>query len=152
MQVNLRAPFALIQAMAAQGLAAEAGPDGQPRAAGLIVNMLDQKVLKLTPGFMAYTLAKSALHTLTQTAAQALAPAIRVNAIAPGPTLKAARQSQSHFDRQRAATILGRGADPGEICAALAYLLAAPSVTGQVIAVDGGQHLAWRTPDILGSA
>ncbi len=91
------------------------------------------------------------LWALTQTAAQALAPRIRVNAIAPGPTLIGARQSDSHFARQRANTVLERGSNPEDITAALAYLLNAPAVTGQMIAVDGGQHLGWQTPDILGT-
>lgn len=146
---NLRAPFLLTQAFAAQAPAAGAAA-GEPLATGLVVNMIDQRVLKPTPEFMTYTIAKMALWAFTRTAAQALAPAIRVNAIGPGPTLKGARQSEDHFARQRAATILGRGADPSDICAALGYLLQAKSVTGQLICTDGGQHLAWRTPDVLG--
>jgi NAD(P)-dependent dehydrogenase (short-subunit alcohol dehydrogenase family) len=147
---NLRAPFVLCQAMAAQGLTAGVDAAGDPIAAGLIVNMLDQRVRKLTPEFMSYTLAKMGLWALTQTVAQTLAPDVRVNAIGPGPTLKGHRQSQSHFDAQRAATILKRGANPDEITAALGYFLDAKSVTGQLICVDGGQHLGWKTPDILG--
>lgn len=150
MNSNLRAPFVLSQAMAAQGLAANADAQGEPVAAGLIVNMLDQRVRKLTPEFMTYTLAKMGLWALTQTAAQALAPDVRVNAIGPGPTLKGHRQSQNHFDAQRSATILKRGANQDEITAALGYFLDAKSVTGQLICVDGGQHLGWKTPDILG--
>ncbi|WP_299847634.1 SDR family oxidoreductase [uncultured Paracoccus sp.] len=147
---NLRAPFQLMQAFAAQ--AAPAGEaEGEPLATGLIVNMVDQRVLKPTPEFMTYSLAKSGLWALTRTTAQALAPAIRVNAIGPGPTMIGARQSQEHFDRQRAATILQRGADAGDITAALGYLLDAKAVTGQLICVDGGQHLGWKTPDILNS-
>ncbi|MEZ5769075.1 MAG: SDR family oxidoreductase [Paracoccaceae bacterium] len=145
---NLRAPFFLTQAFADQ--APEAGSDGEPLASGLVVNLLDQRVLKLTPAFMTYTIAKMGLWAFTRTAAQALAPAIRVNAIGPGPTLKGARQSDEHFARQRAATVLGRGADTGDITAALGYLIDAKAVTGQMIAVDGGQHLAWQTPDIVG--
>lgn len=142
---NLRAPFVLTQQMAAR----LPEPDGG-QGAGLVVNMVDQRVRKLTPEFMTYTLAKTALWTFTQTAAQALAPHIRVNAIGPGPTLQGHRQSAEHFARQRAATILGQGADPADICAALRYFLEAPAVTGQLICVDGGQHLAWQTPDVLG--
>jgi NAD(P)-dependent dehydrogenase (short-subunit alcohol dehydrogenase family) len=123
---------------------------GEPVAQGLIVNMLDQRVHKLTPEFMTYTLAKMGLWALTRTAAQGLAPRVRVNGIGPGPTLQGARQSDDHFNRQRAATVLERGADPDDICAALGYLLDAKAVTGQMIAVDGGQHLAWQTPDVLG--
>ncbi|WP_319005198.1 SDR family oxidoreductase [Leisingera sp. McT4-56] len=144
---NLRAPFVLLQAMAAQEVPLEQDAGGEPRAWGLAVNMIDQRVRKLTPEFMSYTLAKSALWTLTQTAAQALAPRIRVNAIGPGPTLQGPRQSAEQFSRQRKATILQRGADAGDITAALSYLLQAKAVTGQMICVDGGQHLAWQTPD-----
>ncbi|MFO6465867.1 SDR family oxidoreductase [Jannaschia sp. KMU-145] len=148
MRSNLQAPFLLIQAFAAQAPAP--GDDGEPIARACVVNLIDQRVLKLTPQFMTYTLAKAGLWTLTRTAAQALAPQIRVNAIGPGPTLKGSRQSQTHFDEQRAATILERGADPAGIAAALRYLVTADAVTGQLICVDGGQHLGWRTPDVLG--
>ncbi len=150
MDSNLRAPFVLTQAMAAQGMAAEVDDAGEPVATGLIVNMIDQRVRKLTPEFMTYTLAKMGLWAMTQTTAQALAPAIRVNAIGPGPTLKGARQSQTHFADQRANTVLKRGANPGDITAALGYFLDAPAVTGQLMCVDGGQHLGWQTPDVLG--
>lgn len=149
-QSNLRAPFILTQAMAAQVPDPDLCARGEPLAKGLIVNMIDQRVRKLTPEFMTYTLAKSALWTLTQTAAQALAPKLRVNAIGPGPTLQGMRQSEAHFKAQRAATILNRGADPEGICAALGYFLDSPSVTGQLLCVDGGQHLGWQTPDVLG--
>ncbi len=147
---NLRAPFVLTQLMAAQGLEATPDATGEPVATGLIVNMVDQRVRKLTPEFMTYTLAKAGLWTLTQTSARALAPAIRVNAIGPGPTLRGARQSDAHFQAQRAATILERGSNPADISAALCYFLDAPAVTGQLLCVDGGQHLAWHTPDVLG--
>jgi NAD(P)-dependent dehydrogenase (short-subunit alcohol dehydrogenase family) len=147
---NLRAPFVLTQAFAAQ--APEAGTDtrGEPIARSLIVNMIDQRVRKLTPEFMTYTLAKMGLWAMTQTTAQALAPAIRVNAIGPGPTLRGGRQSEDHFARQRANTVLERGSNPEDITAALGYFLDAPGVTGQLLCVDGGQHLGWKTPDILG--
>jgi NAD(P)-dependent dehydrogenase (short-subunit alcohol dehydrogenase family) len=112
--------------------------------------MIDQRILKLTPEFSTYTIAKMGLWALTQTAAQGLAPHIRVNAIGPGPTLRGARQSETHFARQRAATVLGRGANPQDITAALGFFLDSPGVTGQFIAVDGGQHLGWKTPDVLG--
>ncbi len=150
LESNLRAPFVLIQNFARQVPAEISDALGEPQARALVVNMIDQRVWKLTPEFMSYTLAKSALWTLTQTAAQALAPRVRVNAIGPGPTLRGARQSEEHFARQRAATVLGRGSNPDDICAALSYLIDAPAVTGQMIAVDGGQHLGWRTPDVLG--
>lgn len=147
---NLRAPFLLTQAFAGQVPKAVADHGGEPLAQALVVNMIDQRVHKLTPEFMTYTLAKSALWTLTRTAAQALAPDIRVNAIGPGPTMQGARQSESHFVRQRAATVLGRGAHAADVVAALGFFLDSPSVTGQMIAVDGGQHLGWQTPDVLG--
>ncbi len=147
---NLRAPFVLTQAMADQGLTAQTDAGGEPRATGLIINMIDQRVRKLTPDFMTYTIAKMGLWALTQTASRALAPAIRVNAIGPGPTLQGARQSAEHFANQRANTVLGRGADADDITAALGYFLDAKAVTGQLLCVDGGQHLGWKTPDILG--
>lgn len=150
MESNLRAPFVLTQGFAAQ--APEAGVDaaGEPVASALVVNMIDQRVHKLTPEFMSYTLAKMGLWALTRTAAQGLAPQIRVNAIGPGPTLQGVRQSDGHFARQRAATVLRRGANPADITAALGFFLDSPAVTGQMIAVDGGQHLGWQTPDVLG--
>lgn len=147
---NLRAPLFLTQAFAAQAPAAGQDGAGEPLARALVVNMIDQRVFKLTPEFMTYTLAKMGLWALTRTAAQALAPAVRVNAIGPGPTLRGGRQSEDHFARQRAATILRRGANPEDITAALGYFLDAPAVTGQILCVDGGQHLAWQTPDVLG--
>ncbi|MFV0408858.1 MAG: SDR family oxidoreductase [Paracoccus sp. (in: a-proteobacteria)] len=146
---NLRAPFILSQAFAAQ--APKAGLlNGEPRAAGLIVNMIDQRVLKPTPEFLTYAIAKSGLWAMTRMLAQALAPDIRVNAIGPGPTLQGEHQSAAQFARQRAATILRRGADEDDVTAALLYLLSAKSVTGQMICADGGQHLAWQTPDVTG--
>ncbi|MES2542148.1 MAG: SDR family oxidoreductase [Pseudomonadota bacterium] len=147
---NLRAPYVLIQAFAKQCPPATTDDNGEPLAQGLVVNMIDQRILKLTPEFSTYTIAKMGLWALTQTAAQGLAPHVRVNGIGPGPTLKGARQSQDHFDRQRAATVLGRGANPQDITAALGFFLDSPGLTGQFIAVDGGQHLGWKTPDVLG--
>jgi NAD(P)-dependent dehydrogenase (short-subunit alcohol dehydrogenase family) len=147
---NLRAPFVLSQGFAAQVPQAVPDAAGEPVAQGLIVNMIDQRVHKLTPEFMTYTLAKMGLWALTQTAAQGLAPHVRVNGIGPGPTLQGGRQSDSHFARQRAATVLKRGANPSDITAALGFFLDSPAVTGQMIAVDGGQHLGWQTPDVLG--
>lgn len=146
---NLRAPFILTQEFARQ-LPPLPHSDPEPLAHGLIVNLIDQRVLKPTPEFITYSLAKAGLWALTRTSAQALAPQIRVNAIGPGPTMQGARQSAEHFARQRAATILQRGADADDIARALLYLLDARAVTGQLICVDGGQHLAWRTPDIIG--
>ncbi|MEM7321420.1 MAG: SDR family oxidoreductase, partial [Pseudomonadota bacterium] len=136
MESNLRAPFVLTQAMAAQGLKPRSDARGEPVAAGLIVNMIDMRVRKLTPEFMSYTLAKSALWTLTRTSAQALSPEIRVNAIGPGPTLQGHRQSDSHFARQRSNTVLNRGANPSDITAALGYFMDTPAVTGQLLCTD----------------
>jgi NAD(P)-dependent dehydrogenase (short-subunit alcohol dehydrogenase family) len=146
---NLRAPFVLTQAFAAQVQTPMVDALAEPVAKGLIINMIDQRVQKLTPEFMSYTIAKMGLWALTQTAAQALAPRVRVNAIAPGPTLRGARQSEDAFTQQRRATILQRGANPADINAALGFFLDSPAVTGQMIAVDGGQHLAWQTPDVM---
>lgn len=150
MDSNLRAPFVLTQNFARQCPPVGHDAAGEPVASGLVVNMIDQRVLKLTPEFTSYTLAKMGLWTLTQIAAQGLAPQIRVNAIGPGPTLRGQRQSPEHFARQRQSTILQRGAGEADVVAALGYFLDATAVTGQLICVDGGQHLAWRTPDVLG--
>jgi NAD(P)-dependent dehydrogenase (short-subunit alcohol dehydrogenase family) len=139
--VNLRAPVFLAEAFAAQV------PNG---ADASIVNLLDQRVLKPTPHFVSYALTKSALHTATTMLAQALAPQVRVNAVAPGPTVKSLRQDAAGFARQSAAVPLGHGPTPEDIAAAVCYLADAPSVTGQTIAVDGGQHISWRTPDVEG--
>ena len=150
LESNLRAPFVLTQNFAAQVAAPDLDEQDEPVAAGLVINMLDQRIHKLTPEFMSYTIAKMGLWAMTRTTAQALAPRVRVNGIGPGPTLKGHRQSETHFEKQRSATILERGANASDITAALGYFLDAPSVTGQMIAVDGGQHLAWETPDVLG--
>jgi NAD(P)-dependent dehydrogenase (short-subunit alcohol dehydrogenase family) len=136
MAVNLRAPLFLSDSFAAQA------PQG-----AAIVNILDQRVFKPTPHFVSYTLAKTALHTATRMLAQAFAPRVRVNAVAPGPTFASARQTAEDFARQSASVPLGRGPDADEIAAAVVYLSGARSVTGVTIAVDGGQHLAWRTED-----
>ncbi len=138
MAVNLTAPLFLAQAFAAQA------PNG---ANASIVNIVDQRVLKPTPLFFSYALSKAALHNATTMLAQALAPNVRVNAVAPGPTLPSPRQSEAQFAAQAAAVPLGRGASPQDIAAAVLYLAQAASVTGVTIAVDGGQHLAWRTAD-----
>lgn len=141
--VHLKAPAMLTRQMAA------ALPDG---AEGLVVNIIDQRVWRLTPGFFSYTLSKSALWTATRTMAQAFAPRVRVNAIGPGPTLKSERQAAADFQRQIDGVILKRGPDLAEFGATIRYLWQARSVTGQMIALDGGQHLAWETPDVLGIA
>jgi NAD(P)-dependent dehydrogenase (short-subunit alcohol dehydrogenase family) len=151
MESNLRAPYVLTQAFARQALPAAIDASGESVAQSLVVNMVDQRVLKPTPEFSTYSIAKHALWALTRMSAQGLAPAIRVNAIGPGPTMQGARQTEKHFADQRAATPLQRGANPDDIAAALGYLIDAKSVTGQLICVDGGQHLAWQTPDILGT-
>jgi NAD(P)-dependent dehydrogenase (short-subunit alcohol dehydrogenase family) len=132
--VNLRAPFVLIQDFAAR----------LPKSAGgVVVNLLDQRVWSFTPYFVSYTLSKAGLWTLTQTMALALAPRIRVNGIGPGPALPSPRQSAEEFARQCATMPLRRGTSPQEIAAALRFILAAPAMTGQMIALDGGQHLGW---------
>lgn len=140
MEVNLRAPILLAQSFA-KALPAN--------TKGNIVNIIDQRVLKLNPQFFTYTLSKSALWSATRTLAQALAPNIRVNAIGPGPTLASIHQSTEDFTTETKATLTGEGSNPDEIIAALRYLIAAQSVTGQMIASDGGQHLLWQTPDII---
>jgi NAD(P)-dependent dehydrogenase (short-subunit alcohol dehydrogenase family) len=139
--INLRAP-----AFLARDFARQLPPDQE----GSIVNIVDQRVWKLTPQFFSYTLTKAALFSATQTMAQALAPRIRVNAIGPGPTLSNERQGDEDFAKQASAVLLRRGGTPEEIADAVVYLAKARSVTGQMIAVDGGQHLAWETPDVAG--
>ena len=138
-ETNLRAPFVLSQMFAEQLPQAEHGN---------IINIVDQRVLKPTPQFLSYSVSKAGLYWLTTTLAQGMGPRIRVNAVGPGPTLRNPRQSEEDFSRQRDATILKRGADPADICQAVRYLLQAEAVTGQMLAVDGGQHLIWQTPDV----
>lgn len=139
--IHVKAPAFLAEAFAA------ALPGDRE---GLIVNMIDQRVWRLTPSFFSYTLSKSALWTATRTMAQAFAPRIRVNAIGLGPTLKSLRQDEAEFARQAGAVPLGRGPELAEIGATIRYLRDNRSVTGQMIALDGGQHLAWQTPDVAG--
>ena len=115
-----------------------------------IINIIDQRVFKLTPFFFSYTLSKTGLYTLTKTSAMSLAPKIRVNGIAPGPTLKNKRQSESHFRKQYLATPLKRQVDVKQICNAVDFFIKNRSITGQVISIDSGQSLNWQTPDILG--
>ena len=150
LESNLRAPYVLTQAFARQCPPALTDDNGEPLAQGVIINMIDQRILKLTPEFSSYTIAKMGLWALTRTSAQGLAPHVRVNAIGPGPTLRGVRQTAAHFAKQRAASLLGRGANPADITAALGFFLDSPAVTGQFLAVDGGQHLVWQTPDVLG--
>lgn len=147
---NLRAPFILTQEMARHAPQPLRDEMDEPKAQALVVNMVDQRVRKLTPDFMTYTIAKMGLWAFTQTAAMGLAPRVRVNAIGPGPTLQGENQGEDHFARQRAATVLNRGSNPDDICGALGYFLDAPAVTGQLLCIDGGQHLAWQTPDVVG--
>ena len=137
--VNLRAPVFLAQSFAA------ALPAG---ARGSIINIIDQRVWRPTPQFFSYTAAKAGLWAVTRTLAQALAPRIRVNAIGPGPALRSVYQAQADFEREAATTLLQRGTTPDEIAAAVRFILDAPAMTGQMIALDGGQHLAWQTADI----
>lgn len=137
LETNLRAPALLMQDMA------RLLPDGRK---GAIVNLLDQRVLNLTPHFVSYTVSKAALWTLTRTMALALAPRIRVNAVGPGPALPSKRQSRADFDRQIGTLPLRCAGTPQEIAAAIRFILAMPSMTGQMIALDGGQHLGWAQP------
>ncbi len=137
MEANLRAPFVLTQQFARHL------PEG---AEGCVVNVLDQRVWNLTPHYTSYTVSKAGLWTLTQTLALALAPRIRVNAVGPGPTLPSTRQTPEQFAAQCASMPLGRGATPEDVCDAVRYMLSARAVTGQMIAVDGGQHLGWAMP------
>nr|WP_321512167.1 SDR family oxidoreductase [uncultured Hyphomonas sp.] len=139
MEPNLRAPIHLAQLMASDL------PEGEH---GLVINMIDQRVWKLNPVFFTYTLSKAALWQATQTLAQALAPNVRVNGIGPGPTLASVHQTPEEFAAEKAATLTGEGSSPEEIVRAMRYLIAASSVTGQMIASDGGQHLMWQTPDM----
>lgn len=134
MEANLRAPFVLIQGLAAQLPAA---------TEGVVVNILDERVLNLTPHFVSYTVSKAGLWALTQSLALALAPRIRVNGIGPGPTLPSPRQTQEQFDRQAGAMPLKRGANPDEVAAAVRFIIASRSMTGSILMLDGGQHLAW---------
>ena len=136
-ETNLRAPLVLAEAFADQA------PDGAS-----VVNVLDQRVWKPTPQFFSYALSKSALWTATRMLAQAWAPKIRVNGVGPGPTLASIHQDEAAFAAEAAATLMGRPVEPSEIADAVAWLVDARSVTGQMIAVDSGQHLGWRTPDV----
>ena len=150
LESNLRAPFVLTQALAAQVPDPTRDENDEPVAQGLVVNMIDQRVRKLTPDFASYTIAKMGLWAMTQAAAQALAPRVRVNGIGPGPTMQSIAQTGEKFASQRDRTILRRGANREDITGALAYFLTAPAITGQLLCVDGGQHLAWETPDVVG--
>jgi NAD(P)-dependent dehydrogenase (short-subunit alcohol dehydrogenase family) len=137
---NLRAPVLLSQAFAAQLPAGETGN---------IINIIDQRVWKLNPRFFSYTVSKSALWTVTRTLAQALAPHIRVNAIGPGPALPNIRMDEKEFAKQSRLTLLKRGTSPEEISQAVRFILSSPAMTGQMIVLDGGQHLVWQTADVV---
>ena len=141
LEPNLRAPFVLTQHFA------RALPAG---AHGLVINMIDQRVWSLTPHFVSYTVSKAGLWALTQSMALALAPRIRVNAIGPGPAVPSPRQTQAQFDRQSASVPLGHGTDPDEVGRAVLAILSLTSMTGQMLALDGGQHLQWRPGDNAG--
>ncbi len=136
---NLRAPVFLSQAFARQ---LPAGVEGN------VISIIDQRVWKLNPKFFSYTTSKAALWNVTRTLAQALAPHVRVNAIGPGPALPSARMDDEEFAKQSRLTLLGRGTSPAEISAAVKFILSSPALTGQMIALDGGQHLVWQTPDV----
>jgi len=137
MEVNLRAPFVLSQALVDNLSKLETAN---------IINMLDQRVLNLTPHFASYTISKAALWTLTKTLASALAPNVRVNAVGPGPTLPSIRQSNADFQRQYSSMPLKRPVNVLEICEAIRFILGTPSMTGQILALDAGQHLGWAQP------
>lgn len=136
-ETNLRAPLVLAEAFAEQA------QDGAS-----IINILDQRVWKPTPQFFSYALSKSALWSATRMLAQAWAPRIRVNGVGPGPTLASTHQNAESFAAEAAGTLLGRSVDPAEVADAVVWLVDARAVTGQMIAVDSGQHLGWRTPDV----
>lgn len=135
--VNLDAPLRL-----SADFAAQAG------AGASIINIIDQRVMKPNPQYFTYSLAKSGLYWATKTMAQSFAPNIRVNGVGPGPTLENTQQGEGEFEAEAKATLLGEGSPPDTILHAVRYLLSAKAVTGQMIAVDGGQHLAWQTPDL----
>ena len=140
LRTNLRAPALLSKAFAKN----IKGKNNN------IINIIDQRVFKLTPYFFSYTISKTGLYTLTKTSAMSLAPNIRVNGIAPGPTLKNKRQSEKHFKKQYMATPLKRQVDVEQICNAVDFFIKNRSITGQVISIDSGQSLNWQTPDIMG--
>ena len=141
LNINLKAPAILIKQFA------KLIPKNKKAS---IINIVDQRVFKLTPFFLSYTLSKAGLCTLTKTSAMSLAPNIRVNGIAPGPTIKNKRQSAKHFKKQYLSTLLRKSVDTKEICSTIKFLITNDSITGQVIAIDSGQNLNWKTPDISG--
>tara|TARA_B100000959_G_scaffold259901_1_gene295904 strand:- start:204 stop:962 length:759 start_codon:yes stop_codon:yes gene_type:complete len=140
LNINLKAPALLIQQFA---------KIVSKNTSANVINIVDQKVFKITPYFLSYTLSKTGLYTLTKTSAMSLAPNIRVNGIAPGPTIKSKRQSLKHFKKQYLSTLLRKSVDTKEICSAIKFLITSKSITGQVIAIDSGQNLSWKTPVII---
>ena len=141
LSINLKAPALLIR---------EFSKNVKIKNNNNIINIIDQRIFKLTPFFFSYTISKSSLYTLTKTSAMSLAPNIRVNGIAPGPTIKNIRQSEQHFRKQYLATPLKKQVDVEEICNCIDFLIKNSSITGQVMAIDSGQSLNWQTPDVLG--
>mgnify|MGYP001199023859 FL=1 len=139
MNINLKAPAILIKNFAKLCKSNN----------GNVINIIDQRVEKLTPFFFSYTLSKASLATLTKTSAMKLAPNIRVNAVSPGPTLKNKRQSEKHFKKQWQSTILKKKVDTKNVSSAVKFLINNNNITGQIINVDSGQRLAWKTPDII---
>ena len=142
LNINLLAPTILTKQFAKQA---------SKKTTSNIINIIDQRIFKLTPFFMSYTISKSALHTLTKTMSMRLAPNIKVNGIAPGPTIKNKRQSIKHFKKQYLSTLLKKSVNTKEICSAIKFLIINESITGQVIAIDSGQNLNWKMPDIIGT-
>ena len=147
MESNLRAPFVLSQEFAIQAPKVFFDRKKEAKSQALIINVVDQRVRNLTTDFTSYSLAKMGLWTLTEISAMSLAPDVRVNAIGPGPTIKNKMQTGKHFEKQRTSTILKRGSDPEDVSLALGYFLDSPAVTGQLLCVDGGQHLSSHTSD-----
>ncbi len=139
MNINLKSPSILIQKLNKL----------VKNSRACVINLIDQRVEKLTPYFFSYTLSKTGLATLTKTAAMKLAPNIRVNAISPGPTLKNKRQSDKHFNKQWKSTLLKKKVDLENICSGVKFLIENDNVTGEIINIDSGQRLAWKTPDII---
>jgi len=142
LNINLLAPTILTKQFAKQA---------SKKTVSNIINIIDQRIFNLTPFFMSYTISKSGLQTLSQTMAMRLGPNIKVNGIAPGPTIKNKRQSAKHFKKQYLSTLLKKSVDTKEICSAVKFLITNKSITGQVIAIDSGQNLNWKTPDIIGN-
>ena len=143
--INVRAPFVLTQKFAHHVQLNDKDTDEKLCSSACIINMVDQRVMRPTSEFATYTISKMALWDLTQISAVALAPRVRVNAIAPGPTLIAKGQSQEHFERQRRTTPLKRGASENEVVAAMELFINSPSITGQIICIDGGRNMIWRS-------